>query len=133
MGLQIIDITDSNAPVIVETRNEARGAWDIHLTDGYLFLGKHGNGFSIYRIEANQSLTYIVSDASGGEVYGICRAGDLLYTGDLQEGVEIWDVSNIFQPRLLQTIEEYAPHDITVSGGRIFLADQDRHFVILEM
>ena len=103
------------------------------LENGFLYLGKHNQGFSIYEIEEDNSLNLIYSLRSGGEVYGIAQEGDFLYMADLQDGAEVWDISDKTHPELMLTVDEYSPHDIAVDNGFIFLADQDRSFVILEI
>lgn len=132
-GLHIIDVKDPGNPAILETITGTIGAWDIHINDGHLFLGKHGNGFSVFQMEQDGSLSHVFSGLTGGEVYGIYYEDDRLYTGDLVKGVQVRDVSEKSQPLLLHTLEEYSPHDIVVRNGLVYLADQDRHFVILNI
>ncbi len=131
-GIQIIDVADPYNPEILSVVEGSYGAFDIHMEDAYLFLGRHNRGFSIFGIEDDHSLSKIYSGSNGGEAWGISREGDRLYIGDLQEGVEIWDVSILEKPEIIETIAEYAPHDLVFSNGKIFLADQDRDFVIIE-
>jgi len=128
-GLQIIDVSDLNSPSVISAASHSSAAWDIKIKDGFLYLGRHGSGFTIYEIDEDNSLTYISSRNNGGEVYGICQDGNELYIGDLQQGVEVWDISNKGNPTLVQTIDEYAPHDIEVHNGYIYLADQDSNDV----
>lgn len=131
-GIQIIDIANPSEPEIRSVVQGSSGAWDIHIDNEYLFLGKHSKGFSIFEIQNNYSLFEIYSGSNGGETYGIFRDGDRLCIGDLQQGVEIWDITIMEEPELIETIDEYSPHDLVVNNGSIFLADQDRNFVILD-
>ena len=55
-----------------------------------------------------------------------------LWIGDLQEGIEIYDVSDPRSPELVAQDQHYAPHDIYFDGDFAYLADQDRGFIILE-
>lgn len=131
-GLQVIDIGNPESPQILTIPNGSNGAWDIYLDNGFLYLGKHMLGFSVYSID-NPALPSLITERNtGGEVYGIYSSGNYLYTGDLVNGVEVWDIGNKNSPVLLETISEYSPHDIFVDGNYIYLADQDRHFIILE-
>jgi|GEM_PF-1660238 len=132
-GLILIDVSDLSTPVKTALAEDSYGAWDIYIQDGFLYLGKHNRGFTIYKIEEDNSLSKVTSVNNGGEVYGICKEGDYLYVADLQEGVEIWNISDKKYPTLDMTIEEYAPHDIEVRDGIIYLADQDRSFVIIDI
>jgi len=131
-GLQIIDVSDIQAPELLSEVPGTYGAWDIHVDNGYLFLGKHRLGFSIFRIEADDSLSEIFSGTNGGEAYGIFRYEESLYIADLVDGVEIWDIIDMEEPVIIETMDEYSPHDLVVSDGKIYVADQDRHFVIID-
>ncbi len=86
---------------------------------------------------ANPELVSIVktSDASfsnGGEAYGIAGNDEYLFVGDLQEGVEIWDIISPSTPQLIETDSQFAPHSLILEGEVIYLADQDKSFVALE-
>lgn len=133
VGLQLIDVSAPDMPEVLGIAGQSYGAWDIDIAADHLYLGQHNRGFSIYKIKEDGSLQHISSTDNGGEVYGIAQEGDKLYIADLQQGVEIWDISDKNNPVLLISIEEYAPHDIQVKDGIIFLADQDRNFVILDV
>lgn len=131
-GLQLIDVSLPDQPRVSEIAEGSYCAWDIDIFSDYLFLGQHSKGFSIYRINGDGSLQHVSTTNNGGEVYGIAQEDDKLYIADLQQGLEIWDINDKKNPVLLTTLEEYAPHDIQVLDGIIFLADQDRSFVILD-
>jgi len=55
-----------------------------------------------------------------------------VWVGDLQEGIEIYDISNPRSPVLVTQDQRFAPHDIFFDDDYVYLADQDRGFVILE-
>ena len=131
-GLQVIDVSDLNSPILNPT-SVSYDPWDIDLKNDFLYLGRQNQGFSIFEIEADNTLSLVSSENNGGETWGVSQEGDKLFIADLQDGVETWDISNKSQPTLMSTIEEYSPHDIVVRNGYIFLADQDRHFVILDI
>lgn len=131
-GLQIIDVKEPENPEIVRTVNNTSGAWDIAIHDNYLFLSKHKYGFNILSLENPSSPEIIASANSPGEDYGITVNSEYLFVADLQYGVEVWDYSDISCPSLIETIGEYEPHDIATQENFIFLADQQRHFVILK-
>lgn len=57
----------------------------------------------------------------------------MLYSADLQNGLEVWEIGNSNNPDLSITLAEYSPHDVVVHNGYVFLADHDRSFVILDI
>jgi len=132
-GLQLIDVEDPEVPGIGITVPSTRAAWDIHIVDRFIYLGKHNQGFDCIEIKDDSSYATLYSKNNGGEVYGIYREGDLLYSADLQNGLEVWDIGNSNNPDLSITLSEYSPHDVVVHNGYVFLADQDRSFVILDI
>jgi hypothetical protein len=132
-GMQRIDVTDLESPVLRSTVPSTSGAWDMYAHGGSLFLGRNRMGFSSFEIKADKTLAQRFTRDNGGEVYGISQEGNTLYVADLVNGLELWDISNPTQPFLVTTVEEYSPHDIAVVNGIIYLADQDRSFVILDI
>lgn len=129
-GLQIIDASDPENPTLSETIGAA-GAWSLYIQDNHLFLSKHRYGFNIYSLDNPSFPLLIKSKNNGGESYGICNEGNYIYVADLQQGIEIWDGTYMEDLELLETIDEYSTHDLKAKNDLIFLADQDRGFVIL--
>ena len=132
-GLQLIDVKDPDDPVLGTTIPATSDAWDIQMKDSFIFLGRHRSGFSCIKINNDSTFSTIYSRDNGGEVYGIFKDGDRLYSADLQNGLEIWETSSSGQATLHTTLQEYSPHDVFIDQGLIFLADQDRSFVILDV
>jgi len=77
--------------------------------------------------------TVVGSFDNGGETYGVFSVGDRLYTADLQEGVEVLDISIPSAPSLVMRDRNYRPHDLFSDGQYLYLADQDQHFVVLPL
>jgi hypothetical protein len=97
-----------------------------------LYLGCHGNGARILDISDPRSPRVLATFSPSGEAWGASGDGTHLWIADLQEGVELYDVRDPARPQLIGRAENYAPHDITASGGYAYLADQDKGLVILE-
>ena len=132
-GLQVIDVTNEESPLINTIAPNSYGAWDLCQKNNLLFLGKHNRGFSIYEIGTDNLPRSVCHLNEGGEAYGIINNDDTMYVADLQDGLEIWNLNEIQNPQLVTVIEEYTSHDLTFKNGYLFLADQDRGFVILDM
>ena len=129
-GIQVINVMDPSLPVIINTL--AYGVRDVSIKDNLLAAGHGGMGFSLIDISTPDNPIVLSSRRTGGDVWGICLNDNYLFTGDLELGVEIWDISDLENPNRIKTISEYSVHDIEFNEGYIFLADQDRHFVILD-
>jgi hypothetical protein len=132
-GLAVIDISDPTAPESLGSVNGTPGAWDISLAGNRLFLGCHMHGVRVLDLSDPSEPTVLGSFDNGGETYGVHVVGTRLYTVDLQEGVEVLDVSSPGSPTLIMRDGSYHPHDLYSDGRYLFLADQDKHFVILPL
>ncbi len=131
-GLHVINVSDPSNPVIITTVTGTSGAWDVHINEDHLFLTKHMYGFNSFSLENPALPVKVTNKSNGGESYGIYTEESNLYIADLQQGVELWDNSDINNPLLLKTGMDYAPHDIAAKNDLILFADQDKGFVILK-
>ena len=130
-GLQVICVDNPSNPEIVITLPNTSGAWDVNINGDNLLLAKHMYGFNVFSLENPALPTSILTKNNGGESYALFTDETSLYVADLQQGIEIWDITDIQNPVLSETIGKYAPHDLTARDNLIFLADQDRGFVVL--
>lgn len=62
---------------------------------------------------------------NGGEAYGIHIVDDYLLVADLQQGVEILDISEPGSPTLSARWTDTHPHGVSGDARYIYLADQD--------
>lgn len=133
LGLERYDLSNPTAPQRLEPVPDTRGAWDIHVVGGLLYLGCHSYGVKIIDISDPTDPVVIGSFQNGGETYGVYAVEDRLYTADLQQGVEVLDINQPESPTVVWTDGHYHPHDIYSDGRYVYLADQDRHFVVLPL
>ena len=131
-GLLVLDVSDPSAPALLHTVSHTEGAIDIHIVEWTLFLACHGNGVRILDITDPRKPVLLSAIMDSGEAWGVTGDRYRLWIADLQEGVEAYDVSDSLHPRRVTEIKRYAPHDIFCDGAYLYLADQDRGFVILE-
>ena len=132
-GLEVFNIGDPTAPQKVGVVSGTAGAWDIHIDQQLLLLGCHRYGIKILDISDPSAPSILGSFDNGGETYGVFAVGERLYSVDLVQGVEVLDISSPDNPTMIMTDGNYHPHDLFSDGQRLFLADQDRHFVVLPM
>lgn len=133
-GLEVIDVTNPADPQKITTLPGTRSAWNIHVHEDYLYLGRHQNGVDIFSIRNRQSPRLIGNfrDDDGGEALSVWGDNSLIYVAD-NFGVEVLDIKNPAQPR---QIEEYGElgctHNIFVKGKLIFIASVMKGLIILE-
>jgi hypothetical protein len=131
-GLDVLDVSDSSSPIKTETIARTQGAKDIQFVGDLLYLSCVGNGVRVLSIANRLAPKTITSFNNGGEAWGVGGDSKTLWIGDLQEGIELYDMSNPQAPVLIAQDPHYAPHDIFFDGEYAYLADQDRGFIILE-
>ena len=121
----MINITDPSTPEYIRTVPGTTGIFDMASKADTLYLGCHGNGVKVLDISDKLNPEIIGSHNNGGEAYGIHIVDDYLLVADLQQGVEILDVSNPRTPTLLAAWTETHPHGISGDQQYVYLADQD--------
>lgn len=131
-GLDVLDVSDSTRPVKTLTVPNTQGAKDLQIVSDWLYLACAGNGVRILNIE-NHFFPYTVTSFNhGGEVWGIGGDTQVLWVGDLKEGIKIYTMNDPQALILIAQNGNYAPHDIFYDGTYAYLADQDQGFVILQ-
>ena len=108
------------------------GVIDSYIYENMLFLACHANGVKIFNI-TNPTLPVSLSSfpKTNGEAYAVTGNRTHLYVADLQLGVYLLNITDLFHPVEIIHNEYGHPHDITFDGEFIYLADQDRKFIIL--
>ncbi|NHJ87952.1 MAG: hypothetical protein FK734_20985 [Asgard group archaeon] len=131
-GLEVINITDYSNPEKIRTVSNTFGAWDLYINNELLYLGCHSLGFKIIDISNPTNPSVIKQFNDGGEVYGVCGNSSYIFLGDLQEGVEVLNYSD---PTQLVEVASFTatPHDIEYRGNYLYVSDQDRGFLLLEL
>ena len=67
-----------------------------------------------------------------GEAYGVWGNSTHLYIADLQKGAYCLNIAEGSSISKIFHYLEAAPHDITVEGNYVYLADQDYRFMIFD-
>jgi hypothetical protein len=133
VGLEVYDVSDPSSIQRIHVVPGTSGAWDISIDGHLLSLGCHMHGVKILDISDPGAPQIIGSFDNGGETYGVYILGDRIFTVDLVQGVEILGIGSPTDPMLIASDDHYHPHDLCSDGRYLYLADQDRHFVILSI
>lgn len=134
-GLEVIDVSDPAAPRLVTTVPETAGAWDIFIDTAKefpeLYIGCHGNGTFIVRIEIDSKYDILGHFNDGGESLGVWFDNNNLFVADNFE-FEILNVTEPERPKKIIEIKNLnGLHDLFVEGKYIYLADA-KGLIILE-
>ncbi len=133
--INVFDIQNLEAPVKV---NEEYVTWEsetIFYQDNKLFIGSK-TGMYIYDITNPSSPTYISSYdhmkfcdpvvVDGNYAYVTLRAGSSCMNGDfqmLESRLEIIDISDIYNPQLVETYFMDEPYGLGIKDERLFICD----------
>ncbi|AXG68247.1 LVIVD repeat protein [Kordia sp. SMS9] len=133
--INVFDIQNLEAPVKV---NEEYVTWEsetIFYQDNKLFIGSR-TGMYIYDITNPSSPTFISSYdhmkfcdpvvVDGNYAYVTLRAGSSCMNGDfqtLESRLEIIDISDIYNPQLVETYFMDEPYGLGIKGEKLFICD----------
>ncbi len=121
-------------PEKITTIPRTQAAWNIHVHEDYLFLGRHQNGVDIFSI-ADIKMPRLIghfNDDDGGEALSVWGDDDYLYVAD-NFGVEVLDIHEPSHPRQIEELGGLGcTHDIFVEGRLLFIASVKKDLIILE-
>ena len=126
-GLQVVDVSDKNAPLLVgyfNTTNAVRVV--VNGTKAYLIDAT--DGVYVLDITTGTTPSLLGSFPLGGEVlsgdFGLNGASSLLYVGIKNVGVRVVDVTNSASIQARGLVGTYTnPWDIAVSGTKVYVAN----------
>lgn len=133
-GLEVIDVTNPADPVKITTIPGTQAAWNIHVHEDYLFLGRHQYGVDIFSIADAKTPRLIgnFNDDDGGEALSVWGDDNYLYVAD-NFGVEVLDIHDPAHPRQVEELGGLGcTHDICVAGKLLFIASVKKDLIILE-
>ncbi len=87
--LQVIDITDKNAPLLKGKCSIPGGAWEIDAKDNFLIISNNEGGVNIIDINDSDNPKVVNSLNTGGNSYDITISGNYGYIADGFEGFVI--------------------------------------------
>lgn len=131
LGVKIYDITDVSSLKEIRTIPDTLGVFDIHIKEDVMFLACHRYGFKAISITDPVNTIKLFSVNNGGEAYGVDANDHYIFIADLQDGFELWQ--NSLSPQLIYSNNKYVPHALTVVGNEVYIADQNRGLVIINL
>jgi hypothetical protein len=138
--LKTFDISNPDNPELVGTTDIGAGVETIFPYENYLFIGTQW-GMFIYSVEdspvpiflSNFEHSYACDPVvvSGNTAYVTLRSGTSCQSGS--DRLEIVDVSNLQNPRLLNTVGMSNPHGLAVSDTILFVCEGDFGFKVFNI
>jgi hypothetical protein len=101
---------------------------DIH--EDFLFVGCHTAAVRVYDIAEPESPNLVSTLNDRGEAYGVSFEDGRLAVGDLQRGVQIWDLRSAKSPRCLAHNGHYGPHSLHYDGVYVYVAAESGFHIL---
>ncbi len=120
-GLQILDIHDSSAPIVVGRVGVSGWAQDVAVAGNHAYVAADNAGLQVIDV-SNPANPVLVGTYSESYVTVVAVAGDYAYVGDWL-GLQVLDVSNPENPALVGTYSGSYPVDLAVAGNYAYVAD----------
>ncbi len=140
--LEVYDITDGASPVKSTRKDIGIGIETIFPYQNYLFVGG-SNGMYIFdnKTPGNPSLlstyTHIQSCdpvvAQGNFAYVTLRNGTTCRRFASQSSLDVVDISNAAQPRMVHSQAMDEPYGLGVSGNKLFVCEGDKGLKMLDI
>lgn len=133
-GIQVIDISNPNAPTLRGTLLTSTGPAALAATDNdvlsvkirgnYAYLATYTGGLVVVDISNPNAPTFVSGLDLPSETWGITLVGSYVLAANYELGVVVIDVSNPAAPRLVGSVASPLgmPHAISVNGNRAYVA-----------
>ena len=131
LGIKIFDIINPVTPIEIKTISNTKGVFDIHTIGETMLVARHSYGILALDVADPQNPKELFSFGDGGEAYGVDANEQYIFVADLQDGFEIWENSST--PKLLFVDGSCVPHALSVVGDTVYLADQDKGLIIIDL
>ena len=134
-GIQAVDVSIPNAPVIVGVANSSGIALNIAISDILAYIVDYNRGLSVFdtgKLELDSGLLMANLDIPD-EPKSIFVSEDLAYVTN-RKGLYIIDISEPEKPEIIGTIlDNYSCEDVAVSDSIAYLADWDEGLQVVDV
>ncbi|TRO54718.1 hypothetical protein E2P64_08580, partial [Candidatus Bathyarchaeota archaeon] len=121
-GLNILNITNPQAPTPVDTVNTPGFAMDVIVDGGLAFVADENSGIQIVDISNPYAASIIGSYDTPGEARKLALQGDTLFVADSANGLVVLDVTVPAHPVLIDTIGLNYVFDVDLFGEIVCIA-----------
>jgi len=132
-GIVTLDVSDPTSPVERGLLPDSGSGYRLEADGDWLIAAMYSRGLRVYRLDNPQwpRLQHTIFDS--GEAWDASGEYPIVCVGDLQEGLEILDVSAPYGQRDIASDDSVAPHALEYADGYVHLADQDEGYVLYRL
>lgn len=103
-GLQVVNVSNPNSPVIVGARDTAGNANDVRLVGDLAYVADGTNGLVIINVAAPANPVILGSVNTGGEAVDVWVSGNFAYIANSSAGLTIVNVTNPSAPIVASSV-----------------------------
>ncbi|MBR9680224.1 MAG: hypothetical protein GOU98_00170 [Candidatus Altiarchaeota archaeon] len=121
----LLDISNSQNPVVTDSVIFDEAAWNIRLNGGYLYVAQGPKGLDIFEIGPTGSLTFSTNFFEGYSIGTLALSENRMYLVD-SGVIKVFDNTNPLSPLLLNQINtQVTVNQMVFSDGYLYVADGD--------
>ena len=99
-GLEIVDISNLDSPVLVSRMYFQGRGRDVYVADGYAYLADYQSGLKIIDVHDPANPVYLATVETSFMALAVCGGGNHVYVADATNDLQIIDVSDPANPVL---------------------------------
>ena len=123
-GLRIVDVNNSDAPVLVTSYAPTGGVFGVCIQTNLLYLALGTNGLEIVNVSNPAAPERLGGCDTPGTAMTVDVQGGIAFVADGTPGIQLINVTNPASPSILSSYDtsDFA-YDVRVSNGHAFIAD----------
>ena len=121
-GLQVVDITDPNAPLIVGHVDTPGDARDVVVSDGFAYVTDSFSGLQVIDVQSPELPVIVGYVDTPGIARAVALAGSYAYVADEYKGLQVIDITVPTAPTIVGSLETTYSIDVAVSGAYAYVA-----------
>ncbi len=134
-GLQIVDLTNPKAPVIVGSYDTPGVANDVFVSGNYAYVADDGSGLQIIDVSNPKTPSLAGNYDTPGDAKAVFIFGNYAYVADGSYGLQIIDITNPQTPTLIKNYYNLlsGTNSVFVEGNYAYVVDDSAGLKILNI
>jgi hypothetical protein len=133
-GVDVFDVTDPAAPVLLASTPAANAIWDVAVAGDRAYIADGTAGLRVLDITNPAAPTFLGSVAVTDDNFGVTLHGNYAYLAVDIDGVRAVDITNPAAPVDVGGVNTPgAAHRIAISGNHAYVADFSGHLQVLDI
>ena len=121
-GLQVLDITNPDVPLIVGYVDTPGSASDVVISGGFAYVTDSSSGLQVIDVQDPELPTIVGYVDTPGIARAIALAGSYAYVADENKGLQVIDISVPSAPTIVGSLNTVNPIDVTISGAYAYIS-----------